>query len=274
MAETVTFLSSDEPPVEFVVPRLALSTSVVFQTMVEDASKTAEPVRLDDKGSELKLFFDTLQSRAPKAEDKVEDEDWLGLARLADKYECEMVKTTVQVHMWRLIATKKQPLLAFTLASILIDRPALREAALPAVVAGAPYTLPPTFGASREVKEALSGYLGQIQLAACRTIVLARIEPSACGTADCTPSSFLQQWHNCMRKSMSTFHFNPMRPFYGSFGRVQPVDPDEPEDFYQEDDDEMGFVALCNEHREVLLREVSDLERRFVAHFIPPFKGY
>ncbi|KPV77373.1 uncharacterized protein RHOBADRAFT_41366 [Rhodotorula graminis WP1] len=130
MSDSLTLLTSDDPPVSLTASRTALAAnSKVFADMlsVPAGGKASEPVVVAEAQEALEPFLRLLEGQAPK----LSSPQWEVLARLGDKYDSFVVQQAVDARGWKLESKDEEPLHAFTLATTtgnkaLLDRSTLR----------------------------------------------------------------------------------------------------------------------------------------------------
>ncbi|GAA6029671.1 hypothetical protein JCM8097_000995 [Rhodosporidiobolus ruineniae] len=122
MTDTCTLLTSDDPRVSLAVPKSALVTnSTFFRSMLLDSpALTGGSIEVTETEEELETFVEVVQGRTEVLEG-LDAEGWKNLAKLADKYQCELVTALVKGKIWELNSTKAQGNLAFALATTLDD---------------------------------------------------------------------------------------------------------------------------------------------------------
>ncbi|GAA5841140.1 hypothetical protein JCM9279_000556 [Rhodotorula babjevae] len=135
MSDSLTLLTSDDPPVSLTASRTALAAhSKVFADMlsVPAGDKASEPVVVAETQEQIEPFLRLLEGQAPA----LSSPQWEVLARIGDKYDSFVVQQAVVARGWKLEAKNEEPLHAFTLATTtgnkdLLDRSALRAIRVP-----------------------------------------------------------------------------------------------------------------------------------------------
>ncbi|GAA5865511.1 hypothetical protein JCM5353_002865, partial [Sporobolomyces roseus] len=139
---SIELVTADDPPTRHVIPRSRLCTlSRTFEDMLSLPTGTgideSNEIVLTETYKELELFIKLLKGEDPEDEysvrirdDEAKDarrERWIGLARMADKYDCPYAASIVRSAIWRLIATEPSERDAFYLAIALEDRKMVQE---------------------------------------------------------------------------------------------------------------------------------------------------
>ncbi|GAA5842699.1 hypothetical protein JCM5353_000065 [Sporobolomyces roseus] len=133
--DNIILVTSDVPPTRHSIPRSRLcSFSKTFEDMlsIPTGINDSNEVILTEMYEELELFIKVLKGEDLDDEysTRIEDEDeqeerrerWIGLAKMADKYDCPFAAVLVKSVIWSLTATQPCEADAFYLAIALKDR--------------------------------------------------------------------------------------------------------------------------------------------------------
>lgn len=103
--DTITLTTSDDPPASLTVSRSALVVlSKVFGDMLSidlqnEASDHSIPV--DDTKEDLEVFLPLLEGKDTQEYlYDLRNSEWEAIARLADKYDCKIVRNLVEIKGW------------------------------------------------------------------------------------------------------------------------------------------------------------------------------
>ncbi|GAA6052286.1 hypothetical protein JCM3770_007420 [Rhodotorula araucariae] len=155
MVDTLTILTTDDPPVSLIASRILLATtSKGFADMlsVPRATNDNEPITVAEK----KVLFEPFLRVLECGEVELDRVEWEALARVGDKYDSWAVKQAVEKRVWKLEAKKEDHLHSFTLATIVGDKDLLECTALRALQVKNRGSV--RFGATREWQQRLDLY--------------------------------------------------------------------------------------------------------------------
>jgi len=107
MGDPITLTTSDDPPVSLTVSRSALVThSKVFADMLSLDLKSDNgnhSIPLAENGNQLKPFLSVIghgEKEREVALSRLDENGWINLAKLADKYDCWAVRKSVGERAW------------------------------------------------------------------------------------------------------------------------------------------------------------------------------
>ncbi|BGP47103.1 hypothetical protein JCM10450v2_002955 [Rhodotorula kratochvilovae] len=130
MADTLTILTADDPPVSLTPSRIVLAAnSKVFADMLSlpSSGTNDQPITMAEKKADFEPFLRALAGE----EVSLQPVQWETFARLGDKYDAFVVKHVVEKRIWELEAKDEEHLHRFALATLvgnnqLLERTALR----------------------------------------------------------------------------------------------------------------------------------------------------
>ncbi|GAA6002339.1 hypothetical protein JCM10207_001071 [Rhodosporidiobolus poonsookiae] len=268
MAETVTFVTSDDPPQTITVaraPLVAPASSKVFADILSiplDATAAQESIRLDETHAEVKDFLALLSGVEPI--DALSDLEWESLARCADKYDSLVGRIAAQTRVWKLLAQRdsKRSLHAFTLATLLNDHPLIEATAK---TAGSRWNRRrEAFRATEDWKQRLDNYVNRCKCLAYSEMVSYDFEGHFCGgSSDCSQGHALYAWQHLFRRAMETFNIEA--PFYDPYIHLSWSD----ERGYDHDrfQDDAPEGCMCQEHRVAMWDASQQVEDVYQAQY-------
>ncbi|GAA5910777.1 hypothetical protein JCM6882_002075 [Rhodosporidiobolus microsporus] len=264
------------------IPRAALlANSLVFRHMLEDAMPGtssddggADTIPLAEKEAELELFFEVLQGQHVERDlDKLTDEQWETLARVADKYDSPVARGVVQCQIWKDMAERVWSFRAFTLAIMINDLPLIRRTAKDALLLRRSENL--ECGAGEEWRNKLEDWVDMLMIHAAAQATTFKHNLQGCNDDEdgdlideydpdhCTTDAAVRHWHDNLRLAAKTKkrHFNPLHPFTPAFLRFNPREGGWDNPLFKS----MDEPGVCSHHRQELFERVEALEEEYLC---------
>ncbi|GAA5892706.1 hypothetical protein JCM6882_000560 [Rhodosporidiobolus microsporus] len=253
MADSITLVTADDPPVQLSIPRAALITnSAVFHDLLSlpTASSTtgANPLEVAEAEEELKPFLSVLCGKGATELRDLEQSGWEVLATLADKYDSETARVVVREKaMSLLLDKKKSPVDAFVLAAMAQGSNHLLQVAALEVFNRASSRqlnepmMQPLLADLEKWKKQLKGHAKAI-------IKNSDFEAQGCDESGEECESGVNQgcWDKAMRTALASF--DPEAPFVGKVqGQINET-----------------WVQICSECRRVMEDEAASMQDEYV----------